>query len=163
MSTQVHANLTEEQVRQISGELDEPEWLLETRLEALEALEELDMPDVIRTPGRDWTNLHELDFESLVDPLNAAENKDQVGPDEVDVLPWADAVQEHEDLIEDHFGSIVDPRRTTSLHSRRRCLAPEPSSTSPKESTPRTSPSAPSKTPARCSTTRSSSPRSRVP
>ncbi|MFP8953571.1 Fe-S cluster assembly protein SufD [Natrialbaceae archaeon A-arb3/5] len=111
MSTQVHANLTEEQVRQISGELDEPDWLLETRLEALEALEELDMPDVIRTPGRDWTNLHELDFESLVDPLNAAENKDQVGPDEVDVLPWADAVAEHEDLLKEHFGSIVDPQK----------------------------------------------------
>ncbi|RQG99704.1 Fe-S cluster assembly protein SufD [Natrarchaeobius oligotrophus] len=110
MSTQVHANLTDEQVRQISGNLDEPEWLLETRLEALEALSELDMPDVIRTPGRDWTNLHELDFESLVDPLNAAENKDQVGPDEVDVLPWSEAVQEHEELLREHFGSVVDPQ-----------------------------------------------------
>ncbi len=108
--TQVHANLTDEQVRQISEDLDEPDWLTETRLEALEALEELDMPDVIRTPGRDWTNLHELDFESLVDPLNAAENKDQVGPDEVDVLSWADAVQEHDDLLQEHFGSIVDPQ-----------------------------------------------------
>ncbi|QLG47358.1 Fe-S cluster assembly protein SufD [Natrinema halophilum] len=108
--TQVHANLTEEQVRQISGELDEPDWLLETRLEALDALEELDMPDVIRTPGRDWTNLHELDFESLVDPLNAAEDKDQVGPDEADVLPWSKAVQEHDDLLQEHFGSVVDPQ-----------------------------------------------------
>ncbi|ELY60216.1 SufBD protein [Natronococcus amylolyticus DSM 10524] len=108
--TQVHANLTEEQVRQISGDLDEPDWLLETRLEALEALEELDMPDVIRTPGRDWTNLHELDFESLVDPLNAAENKDQVGPDEAEVLPWSEAVAEHEELLQEHFGSIVDPQ-----------------------------------------------------
>ncbi|WP_226481673.1 Fe-S cluster assembly protein SufD [Natrinema amylolyticum] len=108
--TQVHANLTEEQVREISGDLDEPEWLLETRLEALEALEELDMPDVIRTPGRDWTNLHDLDFESLVDPLNAAEDKDQVGPEEAEVLSWSDAVQEHEDLLKEHFGSIVDPK-----------------------------------------------------
>ncbi|APW99348.1 Fe-S cluster assembly protein SufD [Halobiforma lacisalsi AJ5] len=109
-TTQVHANLTEEQVREISEELDEPEWLLERRLEALEALEELDMPDVIRTPGRDWTNLHELDFESLVDPLNAAEDKDQVGPDEAEVLPWSEAVAEHEDLIREQFGSIVDPQ-----------------------------------------------------
>ncbi|SIR86565.1 Fe-S cluster assembly protein SufD [Natronorubrum thiooxidans] len=108
--TQVHANLTEEQVREISGNLDEPEWLLATRLEALEALDDLDMPDVIRTPGRDWTNFHELDFESLVDPLNAAENKDQVGPEDVDVLPWAEAVDEHEALLEEHFGSIVDPQ-----------------------------------------------------
>jgi Fe-S cluster assembly protein SufD len=108
--TQVHANLTEEQVRQISDELDEPDWLLETRLDALEALEALDMPKVIRTPGRDWTNLHELDFESLVDPLNAAENKDQFGPDEVEVLPWSDAVAEHEVLLKEHFGSIIDPQ-----------------------------------------------------
>ncbi|SFB92481.1 Iron-regulated ABC transporter permease protein SufD [Halobiforma haloterrestris] len=109
-TTQVHANLTEEQVREISGNLDEPEWLTETRLEALEALEDLDMPDVIRTPGRDWTNLHELDFESLVDPLNAAEDKDQVGPDEAEVLPWSEAVAEHEDLIREQFGSVVDPQ-----------------------------------------------------
>ncbi len=108
--TQVHANLTDEQVREISERLGEPEWLLETRLDALEALSELDMPDVIRTPGRDWTNLHDLDFESLVDPLNAAENKDQVGPDEADVLPWAEAVDEHEALLKEHFGSIVDPQ-----------------------------------------------------
>ncbi|MCU4740169.1 Fe-S cluster assembly protein SufD [Natronoglomus mannanivorans] len=110
MSTQVHANLTEEQVREISGNLDEPDWLLETRLEALEALESIDMPDVIRTPGRDWTNLHELDFETLVDPLNWAEKKDQVGPDDVEVLPWDEAVAEHEELLREHFGSIVDPQ-----------------------------------------------------
>ncbi|WP_246999474.1 Fe-S cluster assembly protein SufD [Halosolutus gelatinilyticus] len=108
--TQVHANLTEEQVREISEGLDEPDWLLETRLEALEALSGLDMPDVIRTPGRNWTNLHELDFESLVDPLNVAENKDQVGPDEADVLPWSEAVDEHEELLREHFGSVVDPQ-----------------------------------------------------
>ncbi|WP_265110511.1 Fe-S cluster assembly protein SufD [Halosolutus halophilus] len=110
MSTQVHANLTEEQVREISGNLDEPDWLLEIRLEALEALEDLDMPDVIRTPGRDWTNLHDLDFESLVDPLNAAEDKDQFGPEDAEVLPWSEAVQEHEALLQEQFGSVVDPQ-----------------------------------------------------
>ncbi len=109
-ATQVHANLTAEQVREISGTLEEPEWMLETRLEALEALDELDMPDVIRTPGRDWTNLHDLDFESLVDPLNAAEEKDQVGPDNVEVLSWAEALAEHGELVREHFGSIVDPQ-----------------------------------------------------
>ncbi|GAB3026396.1 Fe-S cluster assembly protein SufD [Natronobiforma cellulositropha] len=107
MSTQVHANLTDEQVRQISDDLGEPEWLLETRLEALEALDDLDMPDVIRTPGRDWTSLHELDFESFVDPLNWAEEKDQVGPDDVEVLSWTAALESHEELVREHFGSIV--------------------------------------------------------
>jgi Fe-S cluster assembly protein SufD len=109
MSTQVHANLTEEQVREISEELDEPEWLLETRLDALSALSQLEFPDVIKTPGRKWTDLSDLDFESFVDPLNATEEKDQVGPEEAEVLPFAEAVDKHEDLVREHFGSVIDP------------------------------------------------------
>ncbi|WP_135829170.1 Fe-S cluster assembly protein SufD [Halorussus halobius] len=109
-ATQIHETISEETVREISESLGEPEWLLETRLDALDALEDLDMPDVIRTPGRDWTNLHALDFEGLVDPLNAAEDKDQVGPDEVDVLPFAEAVDEREDLLREQFGSVIDPQ-----------------------------------------------------
>jgi Fe-S cluster assembly protein SufD len=110
MSTQVHASIDEATVRQISEELGEPEWLLETRLEALDALESLDFPDVIKTPGRKWTDLADLDYDSLVDPLNAAEEKDQVGPDEAEVLSWSEAVDEHEELLEEHFGSVVDPQ-----------------------------------------------------
>jgi Fe-S cluster assembly protein SufD len=110
MSTQVHASIDEATVRQISEELDEPEWLLKTRLEALEALDDIAFPDVIQTPGRKWTNLEELDYESLVDPLDAAEEKDQVGPDDVEVLPFAEAVEEHGDLLEERFGSVVDPQ-----------------------------------------------------
>jgi len=111
MSTQVHANLTEDQVEQISAELDEPEWLLESRLEALAALDDLEMPDVIRTPGRDWTNLYALDYESLVDPLDWAQDKDRIEAEGADVLDWETALDEHGDLIEEHFGSIVDPQR----------------------------------------------------
>ncbi|WP_299237387.1 Fe-S cluster assembly protein SufD [Natronomonas sp.] len=109
MSTQVHASIDEATVRQISEELDEPEWLLETRLEALDALDGLEFPDVIRTPGRTWTNLEELDYEGLVDPLAAAETKDQIGSEGIDVLPFAEAVAEHGELLEEHFGSVVDP------------------------------------------------------
>jgi Fe-S cluster assembly protein SufD len=111
MSTQVHANLTEEQVREISTQLGEPEWLLEQRLDALDALEDLEMPDVIRTPGRDWTNLYALEFDRFVDPLDWAQEKDRVDAEGVEVLGWAEALDEHEDLIEDHFGSVVDPQR----------------------------------------------------
>ncbi|RNJ26581.1 Fe-S cluster assembly protein SufD [Halosegnis longus] len=110
MSTQVHASVDEATVRQLSEELGEPEWLLETRLDALDALSELDFPDVIQTPGRLWTDLSDLDYDSLVDPLNAAEEKDQVGPDDVEVLSFAEAVDEHEDLLKEHFGSVVDPQ-----------------------------------------------------
>jgi Fe-S cluster assembly protein SufD len=105
-----HANISEETIREISESLDEPEWLLETRLEALDALESLDLPSVIQTPGRRWTNLDDLDFDALVDPLNAAEEKDQVGPEEVEVLPFAEAAREHEDLVRENFGSIIDPQ-----------------------------------------------------
>ena len=109
MSTQVHANLTRDQVEQISEQLGEPEWLLETRLEALDALDDLEMPDVIRTPGREWTNLDALDFESFVDPLNAAQDKERVSAEGIEVLEWSDAVAEHGDLLEERFGSVVDP------------------------------------------------------
>ncbi|MFB6119048.1 Fe-S cluster assembly protein SufD [Halosegnis sp.] len=110
MSTQVHATIDESTVREISDRLGEPEWLLETRLDALAALETLDFPDVIRTPGRLWTDLTNLDYENLVDPLNAAEEKDQVGPDEVEVLSFAEAIENHEDLLRERFGSVVDPQ-----------------------------------------------------
>ena len=109
MSTQVHAAVDETTVRQISEELEEPDWLLEIRLEALAALDDVAFPDVIQTPGRKWTDLEGLDYEELVDPLSAAESKDQIGPDEAEVLPFADAVAEHGDLIEAQFGSAVDP------------------------------------------------------
>jgi Fe-S cluster assembly protein SufD len=108
-TAQVHESISEETVREISEELDEPDWLLETRLDALEALGELEMPDVIRTPGREWTNLDALDYESFVDPLNAAEEKDQVGPEDAEVLPISEAIDEREDLLKEQFGSVIDP------------------------------------------------------
>ena len=111
MSTQVHATLSEDVVEQISSDLGEPEWLLETRKDALAALDELEMPDVIQTPGRKWTNLDALDYETLVDPLDDAQDKDRIDAEGVDVLSWSDALDEHGDLIEDHFGSVVDPQR----------------------------------------------------
>ncbi|WP_247728361.1 Fe-S cluster assembly protein SufD [Halovivax limisalsi] len=112
MSTQVHATVSEETVREISETNDEPAWLTETRLDALASLSELDMPPVIRTPGRDWTNLDALDFESLVDPLNAAEAKDLVGDGDVVVTTLAEAAtdDEYADIVREHFGSIVDPQ-----------------------------------------------------
>jgi Fe-S cluster assembly protein SufD len=111
MSTQVHANLAEEQVREISSDLGEPEWLLEQRLDALDALGDLDMPDVIRTPGRDWTNLDALAFDQFVDPLDRAQEKDRVDAEGVEVLGWAEALDEYGDLVEEQFGSVVDPHR----------------------------------------------------
>ncbi|KAB1189065.1 MULTISPECIES: Fe-S cluster assembly protein SufD [Haloferax] len=108
MSAQLPANLSAETVREISDARDEPEWLLEARLEALEALDTLELPDVIQTPGRRWTNLEALDFESLVDPLNQADETTREAPDDVVVLPFTEALGEYGDLIEERFGSVVD-------------------------------------------------------
>jgi Fe-S cluster assembly protein SufD len=111
MSTQALATISEEQVRRLSEARDEPEWLLETRLDALAALEDLEMPDVIRTPGRDWTNLDALDYETIVDPESQAEEKEWVGQEDIDVLPIHEAIEREESLVRDRFGEVVDPQR----------------------------------------------------
>jgi len=48
MSTQAIESLSEDTVRRIADERDEPEWLLEARLKALEALETAELPRVSR-------------------------------------------------------------------------------------------------------------------
>jgi len=109
MSTGLQSIISEGTVREISEANDEPEWLLQRRLDALEALEDLDFPDVIRTPGRKWTDLADLEFESFVDPLTQAEDKEWEAPDDVEVLPIHEAVASEEHDVESAFGSVVDP------------------------------------------------------
>ncbi len=110
MSTQAIESLSEDTVRRIAEERDEPEWLLETRLEALDALETAALPDVIQTPGRRWTDLEALDFEALVDPLNQSdETARSAGDSEAVVLPFTEAFEEYGDLIEANFGSVLAP------------------------------------------------------
>ena len=106
---QLPANLSTEMVREISEQREEPEWLLDARLDAFAALEDLDLPDVIQTPGRRWTNLEALDFGSLVDPLNQADETERTSDEGVEVLTFAEAIDEHPDLVESAFGSTVDP------------------------------------------------------
>ena len=111
MSVQVPASLSAETVEEISAARDEPEWLLERRLDALDALDDLDLPDVIHTPGRRWTDLESLDFESLVDPRNQSDETIRGDVDGASVLSFEEALADHEDLLKEHFGSIVDPER----------------------------------------------------
>jgi Fe-S cluster assembly protein SufD len=109
MSSQVHTTLSEEQVRQISGGRDEPEWLLQRRLDALAALDDADFPDVIKTPGRQWTNLADLDYEAMVDPLDQSDEKELEAPGEIDAMPFHEALEREESLVREAFGSVVDP------------------------------------------------------
>ncbi|QDX41496.1 Fe-S cluster assembly protein SufD [Salarchaeum sp. JOR-1] len=119
MSTQLHDGITEETVRELSEERNEPEWLLETRLEALDELDSLDYPSVIQTPGRTWTNLEDLDFEALVEPHEQTEEKDLEVDADATVVPFHRALDDAdlEELVKEHFGSIVSTteNRLTAL------------------------------------------------
>jgi Fe-S cluster assembly protein SufD len=108
MSVQLET-ISEETVRELSEGRDEPEWLLQQRLDALEALDELPFPDVIQTPGRTWTDLADLDYESMVDPFSQTEEKEWEADEGIDVLPFHEAVEREESLVRDAFGSVVDP------------------------------------------------------
>ncbi|GAB3324029.1 Fe-S cluster assembly protein SufD [Haloplanus rallus] len=109
MSAQVPADLSEATVHEIADSRDEPDWLRETRLKALKALDHLEMPDVIQTPGRRWTDLEQLDFAELADPLTQSDDTERLTDEGVEVLSFDDAVAEHPTLLEAKFGSIIDP------------------------------------------------------
>ena len=111
MSVQVPATISEETIEQISAARDEPEWLLQQRLEAFASLDELELPDVIKTPGRRWTDLESLDFESLVDPDNQSDATERSDAEGATVLSFEEALDEHETLVKKHFGSIIAPDR----------------------------------------------------
>ncbi|MGM0372108.1 MAG: Fe-S cluster assembly protein SufD, partial [Halobacteriota archaeon] len=108
-SAQFREAVDRETVTALAEQFDEPEWLLETRLEALAAIEELDYPSVIQTPGRKWTNLEDLDFESLVDPLSQPAETSRAGGDDVAVRSITETLQEDPELLEEHYGTVIDP------------------------------------------------------
>ena len=110
-------------VTALADQFDEPDWMVQTRLDALEAVPELDFPPVIQTPGRKWTDLESLDFEALVDPLSQPADSSRSGPEAVTVSSMATALSETPELLEEYYGSIVDPQAnrlvalTTALRS----------------------------------------------
>ena len=109
MSATLKEGLTADTVRELSEARNEPEWLLERRLDALDALDDLDLPDVIQTPGRRWTNLTDLKFEQLVDPLTQSDETERVTAEGVEVLDFETALDEHEELLREEFGATLDP------------------------------------------------------
>ena len=108
-STQVPLTISEATVEEISQRRGEPEWLRQTRLDALAALDELDLPDVIETPGRRWTNLEALDYETIVDPDTQVDETERVSPEGVVVTDFETALDEHPEIVEEHLGSITNP------------------------------------------------------
>ena len=110
MSNSVDLKLTDEVISQISEGLEEPKWLLETRLDAVSALDRLEFPEVISTPGRIWTDLADLEFENLIDPLTQKQEtlRDEVKG--VEILSFAEALKSNESIVQENFGTVVDPK-----------------------------------------------------
>ncbi|MFW6458753.1 MAG: Fe-S cluster assembly protein SufD [Halodesulfurarchaeum sp.] len=99
-----------ETVEAVAGQFDEPDWLVETRLAALEAMEDLDFPSVIQTPGRKWTDLESLDFEALVDPLSQPVETSRSTVDGVTVASVPEFIEAEPDVFEEYYGSVIDPQ-----------------------------------------------------
>ncbi|MFW5922503.1 MAG: Fe-S cluster assembly protein SufD [Halodesulfurarchaeum sp.] len=99
-----------ETVEAVAGQFDEPDWLVETRLAALEAMEDLDFPPVIQTPGRKWTDLESLDFEALVDPLSQPVETSRSTVDGVTVASVPEFIEAEPDVFEEYYGSVIDPQ-----------------------------------------------------
>jgi Fe-S cluster assembly protein SufD len=95
-------------VTALADQFDEPDWMVQKRLEALEAIEELDFPPVIQTPGRKWTDLESLDFEALVDPLSQPAESQRSGGDAVEVFSMDAALDRLPGLVQEYYGSVID-------------------------------------------------------
>jgi Fe-S cluster assembly protein SufD len=109
MSLGIREGLPEGTVRELSEARGEPDWLLERRLDAEAELKGLSLPDVIETPGRRWSNLTELSYRELVDPLNQVDETERVDAEGAEVLSFEEALETHEEVLREHLGSTIDP------------------------------------------------------
>lgn len=82
----------------------EPEWLAGRREKARELVETLPLPDR-KVKGWEFTSLDGLDLEAYsASPAGATIDG---GSGEVTVMPLAEAIERHNDLVERHLGSLV--------------------------------------------------------
>ncbi|MBK8294893.1 MAG: Fe-S cluster assembly protein SufD [Solirubrobacterales bacterium] len=83
----------------------DPQWLSDRRQTGAELVESLPLPDR-KTKGWEFTNLRKLDLDSF--EVASADAEITGGSDDVVVMPLADALAGHSDLIEQHLGSLVE-------------------------------------------------------
>jgi Fe-S cluster assembly protein SufD len=83
----------------------EPDWLIERRREGASLAQSLDLPDQ-KAKGWEFTDLADLDL----DAYERADSQSAISgePGEAIVMPLADAVESHPDLIREHLGSLVE-------------------------------------------------------
>ncbi len=115
--------LDEEFVEELSESRSEPDWLRSRRLEAWRSYDDLPSPRVIQTPGKQWTDLSELDLRALSRGTTESETRDEVDadvPDDVVVTDLEDAVESHPEIVERYLlDSVVrwDENRFTAIHA----------------------------------------------
>ncbi|MDQ2701016.1 MAG: Fe-S cluster assembly protein SufD [Actinomycetota bacterium] len=84
--------------------ITEPSWLAARRQKGAQLVESLPLPDK-KSKGWEFTNLRKLKLDSY--ETGPADVEISGGSDEVVVLPLADGLAEHGDLIGDKLGSLV--------------------------------------------------------
>jgi len=114
--------LDEDFVRELSEERDEPDWLRARRLEAWSSYDDLSAPNVIKTPGKRWTDIDGLDVRARSKRAGERDTRTSVEadvPDGVVVADLEDAVDEHEELVRDNLMERVvrwDENRLLAVH-----------------------------------------------
>ncbi|HLD57386.1 MAG TPA: Fe-S cluster assembly protein SufD [archaeon] len=120
LKTQVEkGKLTEDLVREISKQKNEPKWLLDKRLEAFEKLSSLPLPQFVYGLGIS-IDISELNTENI-DPLGSLEEKPILTDkhEKVVVSDFHQALKTHEDLIKKHmlYRQDVFENRLDALHT----------------------------------------------
>jgi Fe-S cluster assembly protein SufD len=122
MTTSANAPaITEETVRRLSQRHEEPEWLLQRRLDAWRAFETMAMPDPLEEEWR-RTDISGLDVEETLrkvgqDLDRSSRDQGRVGLEVVPAGPASrlvyasltDAAKSHPDLVKESFLSLISP------------------------------------------------------
>lgn len=93
--------ISENTIRKISARLNEPEWMIDRRLEAFEKFKELSMPSFRYGIGIS-VDISEIDLNKM-DPLED-KSRCKIDADEnVEALSFYEAFENHENLLRDNF------------------------------------------------------------
>ena len=113
--------LTRGAVEALSGDLGEPGWLAERRLQAFDLFEKLDYPD---PKGEEWryTDVRGFDLSRFAAPAYRTapvEIPHELASKGVVFVDLAAAARDHEDLVKEHFFTEVpvDEHKFTALHA----------------------------------------------
>ncbi len=114
---EIKNNLTEDIVREISKQKNEPNWLLQKRLEAFEKFCSLPQPKFVYGLGIS-VDVSELKLENI-DPLQSFEEQKILTDkqEKIIISDFHQALKTHEDLIKKHFTNPNFESKLAALHA----------------------------------------------